>query len=891
MKKLVLIDSNALVHRAFHALPPMNNSQGVMTNAVYGFMSILMRMIKDLRPDYIAATFDLAAPTFRHEEFAEYKAHREKAPDELYQQIPIVKEMLGQLGIPVFEKAGFEADDLIGSLAEISKKIDDLQTIIVTGDLDTLQLVEADRVVVFTLRKGVTDTFIYNEREVKKRYNLQPSQLVDYRGLKGDPSDNIPGVPGIGEKTASSLIKEFGSLDNLYEKLESKTKKKNDKKKGDLSDKLIQKLLDNKDQAYFSRKLSEISRNVSIDFDLKKVDWLNNMSKDGTEGVLKKYSLFSLIKRLPEIYTVDPITESPKEESAQLDLYSSIDKTLVEAITDRDAIKDILIGLRGQAFAFIIVDDYIIVANENDGKGIVLSLSMISRYDNLKEELKILMADEKIPKLTHDLKDQAKTLRRMGVHVEGTVFDSKLASYLINSDLKNYELDRVYYAETGENLENTALAKIGAILNLKNPMTRRMDSLGVINVFKDIELPLSPVLAELELIGVKIDTKAISELALEINKELSSLEKEIYKQAGEEFNINSPQQLGHILFEVLKLKGKVRKTGKGSLSTAASELEKLDAEHPIIESIVRYRELQKLNTTYIEPFPGLINKSTGRLYTTLNQTGTTTGRLSSQEPNLQNIPVRTEMGQKFRKSFVADDGYHLLSCDYSQLELRVVAHISKDQKMIDAFKRGEDIHTRTASEIFEIKPEDVKDSMRRDAKTLNFGVLYGMGQLGFQRASGVTRERAKEFIHKYMEEFSGVARYIAQTKNRAHSDGFVTTIFGRRRPITDINSSMPQLVSQAERMAINMPIQGTAADMIKIAMVRVSDYLHHNYKEDDVRMLLQVHDELLFEIKEELLHEIEPKIKEIMENVYEMSVPIVVDSKFGKDWADMQKIG
>ncbi len=889
MKKLVLIDSNALVHRAFHALPPMNSAQGVMTNAVYGFAAILMKMIKEIRPDYIAATFDLAGPTFRHEEFADYKAHREKAPDELYQQIPIVKELLDKMGIPVFEKSGFEADDLIGSLAEISKKIEDLQTIIVTGDLDTLQLVEGDKVVVFTLRKGVTDTFIYNEHEVKNRYNLKPSQLVDYRGLKGDPSDNIPGVPGIGEKTASVLIKTFGSLNGLYEEI-SDPKKDKEKIRAPLSEKLIQKLLDNKDQAYFSRKLSEISRNVPIEFDLTQADWLNNLDKTGVEQVLKTYSLFSLIKRLPEIYTIDPIEESPEKKPAQLDLYSIGDKTFDEVIKEKDDIGGILGKLKGQTFAFIIASGYLVVVTESDSKTIVLPLAVIARYDSLRANLKTLMEDEKTIKYTHDLKDQAKILRRLGMHIEGVVFDSKLASYLINSDLKNYEIDRVYYAETGESLENNSKARVVAILDLRAKMMRRMESLGVTDVFQKIELPLSPVLAELELMGVKIDMKAISDLSIEITRELTGLEKEIYKQAGEEFNINSPQQLGHILFEVLQLKGKVRKTGKGSLSTAASELEKLEAEHPIIEQIMRYRELQKLNTTYIEPFPNLVNKVTGRLYTTLNQTGTTTGRLSSQEPNLQNIPVRTEMGHKFRKSFVADNGYKLLSCDYSQLELRVVAHISKDQKMIDAFKRGEDIHTRTASEIFGVKPEDVKDNMRRDAKTLNFGILYGMGQLGFQRAAGVTRERAKEFIQKYMEEFSGVARYIAQTKNKAHSDGFVSTIFGRRRPILDINSSMPQIVSQAERMAINMPIQGTAADMIKMAMVGVSDFLHHNHKEEDVRMLLQVHDELLFEVKEELLSQIEPKIREIMEGVYEMTVPIVVDSKVGNDWADMQKI-
>ncbi|OGN35779.1 MAG: DNA polymerase I [Candidatus Yanofskybacteria bacterium RIFOXYC1_FULL_44_16] len=891
MKKLVLIDSNALVHRAFHALPPLNNAKGVMTNAVYGFVSILVKMIKEVRPDYIAATFDMAAPTFRHEEFAEYKSQRVKAPDELYAQIPIVKEVLTAMGIPIYEKAGFEADDLIGSLAEVAKKEDDLQVIIMTGDLDTLQLVEDDKVVVFTMKKGMTDTFIYNEKEVKKRYDLEPYQLVDYRGLKGDPSDNIPGVVGVGEKTASALIKEFGGLDNMYVELEKRSgNKKTKKKKGDLSEKLIEKLLTNKDQAYFSRKLSVISRDVPVDFNIEKAEWLNKLDKDKLEKTLKDYALFSLVKRMPEIYTADPAETSPKEEAANLDLFSANDKTFDEEIKSKDEIKSALTELVGKTFSFIVVDNHLVVADAEKYKVCVISLDSISRYDVLRDSLKSLMADKDTKKLTHDLKEQAKSLRRMGIHIEGTIFDSKLAAYLLSSEQKGYDLEKIYYSELERNLENTAKGKVIAIAELRSGMMRRMDVLGLLSVFNDIELPLAPVLGELELVGVKIDRRVIGDLSLAINDEVQKLEKGIYKLAGEEFNINSPQQLGHIIFDVLGLKGKIRKTGGGALSTAAAELEKLADEHPIIEEIIRYREINKLKTTYIDPFPEFINEDTGRLYTTLNQTGTSTGRLSSQEPNLQNIPVRTEMGNKFRQAFIADEGYELLSLDYSQIELRVVAHISKDEKMIETFRNNEDIHTRTAVEIFDVKPEDVKPNMRRDAKTLNFGILYGMGQVGFQRASGVSRDKAKEFIHKYMTEFPGVAKYMERTKMEAHRNGFVRTLFGRRRQLSEINSSMPQVVSQAERMAINAPIQGTAADMIKIAMVNVSKYLHENYEESDIRMLLQVHDELLFEVKKTLTRELEPKIKEMMEGVLKMDVPITVDSKVGPNWADMEPL-
>ncbi len=468
-------------------------------------------------------------------------------------------------------------------------------------------------------------------------------------------------------------------------------------------------------------------------------------------------------------------------------------------------------------------------------------------------------------------------------------FDTKLAAYLLNSDIKDYDLDRIYFVEFNKNIDPNPLKRPAYILELRKVQWEKLKSLDLLWVFEKIEIPLAPVLAEMEISGVKIDKKAIKKLAETTSKEIAKLEKQIYKLAGEEFNINSPQQLSAVLFEKLRLKGKVKKTGKGAISTAAAELEKLSGEHPIIDLILKYRELQKLFTTYIEPFPGFVEKD-GRLRTTLNQTGTTTGRLASQNPNLQNIPIRTELGQEFRKAFIAEKGYDLVSFDYSQLELRIAAHISGDKKMSEAFKRGEDIHTRTAAEIFGVAPEKVTPNMRREAKVFNFGLLYGMGILGLQRAAKITREQAREFTERYMAEFSGVARYMQAMRDAVHKDRYVKTIFGRRRQFREIDSQVMEVVRQAERMAINMPIQGTAADLLKLAMIKISGLIHSENKDEDVRMLLQVHDELLFEVKSELVREWSGRIKDIMEKIWKLNVPLTVDVKHGINWAEMKDI-
>ena len=900
MKKLVLIDSNALVHRAFHALPPtLTSPKGVLTNAVYGFTSVLIKMIKDLKPDYIAATYDLAGPTFRHEEFAEYKAHREKAPDELYAQIPLTKEVLKAFGIPIYEKQGFEADDVIGALAEMVKKnppAGGIQVIIVTGDLDTLQLVDGEKVVVFTLRKGLTDTMVYDEKEVRNRYGLNPNQVIDYKGLKGDPSDNIRGVRGIGDKTASALIQKYGSIEGLYKKIEKAGSKEK------LSPKLIEKLIENKDLALFSKKLSTIIRDIPIDFSLEKSDWRNNLNQNELERTLKELGFYSLIKRFNEIGSGVVRLESQHEDSLPtlaLDSNQATEKSETPTAslkTKKDIEKALGIMAKSRELVFDIQEG--VFGFTNDGKNLFsfnledlkIAKADLTGDDKFWKILVSVFEDEKILKYGHDLKNLSKIFIKEKIHIKGINFDTKIAAYLIKADRKDYELKDLYFNEIGEELQLGMEARLLGIWKLKNFLWEKLKSDNLVKVFEEIEMPLVQILAEMELVGIKIDLNSLKILSKSVNKETVKLESEIYKLAGIEFNINSPNQMKDILFERLQIKGKVRKTGKGALSTAAPELEKLSAEHPIIDLILKYRELQKLKTTYIEPFPKLVDIKTNRLHTTLNQTGTVTGRLSSQDPNLQNIPIKTELGQEFRKAFISSPGCKLVSFDYSQLELRIAAHISGDKKMTAAFKRGEDIHTRTAAEIFEVAPENVTPTMRREAKTLNFGLLYGMGLLGFQRASGVSRDRAREFIDRYMTEFSGIAKYMEAMKLKAKKEGFVETIFGRRRYLPEINSGMFQLVAQAERMAINMPVQGTEADLLKISMIRINDLIHKEYEDGGISMLLQIHDEILFEVKNNLIAKFKTQAKDIMENVHQLDVPLVIDAKSGNNWRDMEAI-
>jgi len=747
MKRLILIDANALIHRSFHALPPLATKKGELVNAVYGFTAIILKVIKELKPDYIATAFDLPKPTFRHLEFEDYKATRPKTPEELTSQFPLVKKIVKAFNIPIFEKEGYEADDIIGTIAEkVSKEKENLEVIIVTGDLDTLQLVNK-KIKVYTLKKGITDTVIYDEQAVKQRYGFGPKQLVDYKGLKGDPSDNIPGVAGIGDKTATKLIREFGSVENLYKSIEEG--------KTSLPEKLKEKLLQGKEIALFSKKLATIQKDVPLGFDLEKCR-LEDYDKEKVIKLLKELEFRSLINRLPQSEQERKELEN-KTEASPLELSKQREKEIEEA------------------------------------------------YQN-----KIL--SEKLVQL---------------------------------------------------------------------------------------EKELIPVLEEMEKTGIKIDVDFLKKLSRRITSKLKRLEKKIYDLAGVEFNINSSQQLSEVLFEKLGISvAGLRKTPKGVVSTAASELQKLKGKHKIINLILDYRELIKLKTTYIDALPKLVNHQ-NRIHTTYNQLGTTTGRISSSNPNLQNIPIKGEWGKEIRKAFIAEEGYSLISADYSQIELRIVACIANDEKMIEAFKNNQDIHKITAAEIYNIPLIKVTPEMRRQAKTLNFGIIYGMSIVGFAEASGVPRTKAKEFIEEYLRDFSGVAEYITRIKEKAKKDGYVETLLGRKRFLPEIKSSNYPIRQAAERMAINMPIQGTAADIMKVAMVTLWKRLK---KETDnkARILLQVHDELVLEVRDDLIDEVSKITKEEMENVLEQpifnevrsifKIPLEVEIKAGSNWGELIEI-
>lgn len=729
-EKIVIIDSHALIHRAYHALPVLTSPQGQPVQAVYGFASVLLRVLKELKPEYIVAAFDSAGPTFRHEEFEDYKAHRPVTDDELINQFPLVHELVAAFNIPVLQKPGFEADDIIGTVVEKLKNKKGLQKIIVTGDLDCLQLVDGENVLVYTLRKGVSDTVIYDKAAVKERFEgLSPNQMTDYKGLKGDVSDNIPGVPGIGEKTAIALLKEYGSLENLYKNL-NKLKIKNPK--------LFEKLSANKEQAFLSKKLATIKRDMPIDFDIKKAAF------DAANDAEIKKMFFRL-------------------------------------------------GFR----------------------------SLINRLDELKAT-------------PSETKSEAN---------QGQLIGDELEDYF----KKGIFSQRIY----------------------------------------QLEKDLRPVLRRMEQNGVLLDTELLKNLSRKFATELSDVQKKITDMAGEDFNINSPKELGRIIFEKLNLGGpRLKKTKTGAYSTAFKELEKLKNTHPIFPLLLRWRELSKLKSTYVDALPKLV-AADGRLHTTYKQLGAVTGRLASENPNLQNIPVRGEYGAEIRRAFVALEGSLLLSADYSQMELRLAAVMSGDEKMIGTFNKGEDIHTRTAAEVFDVSMEKVTKDMRREAKALNFGILYGMGPRAFAQSAGVSLSEAQEFIRKYESDFAGLAKFIREMKRKAYTQGFVQTLWGRKRYLEGLSSGNPGLRAAAERMAVNMPIQGTSADIIKAAMVELDKKFG---RDKNIKMLLQVHDQLVFEVKKDKVEKYAPEIKKIMEGVVKLAVPLAVDMEVGPSWGELKKL-
>lgn len=885
MKRLIIIDAHALIHRAYHALPPLSDKKGRPTNAVYGFASIFLKMVRDLKPDYIVAAFDRAEPTFRDELFAEYKAHRPAAPDDLYEQVPLVKKMLEAFRVPVLEKAGFEADDIIGTLAEKAKRGEfnsGLEVLIVTGDLDTLQLVGKE-VKVYTLRKGVSDTVIYDEKAVRERYGLAPAQLIDYKALRGDPSDNIPGVGGIGEKTASVLIAEFDNLENLYKeikKFSAADKKEKAEIKPILTPRIVEKLTAGKDAAFFSRDLVTICRDVPVDFSPEEARW-DKFSREEVLKYFQELGFGSLISRFNALFEAGKNdAELPKPQSARTQSGKFLTET--EFIKAAHAEGKILFYFLTSGENLFGAEARLYFSPRPEG---VFAVSRPS--DDLFEAIK----NKNIKKIGYDLKSIAKHINKdekIISWVSGD-FDLMLASYLADAG-NNQDLEKILVREFGAAEKLTpenVFATINFLWQLTGVLDKKLEKAGLKDIFKKIEMPLIDIIFEMEKRGIKVNSRVLEEASFELDGEIKKLEKKIYELAGGEFLINSPSRLSRVLFEKLKISSKgLRKTPGGIVSTRASELAKLSAVHPIIGFIGEYRESAKLKSTYADALQKLI-ASDGRIHTTFHQAVTATGRLSSSEPNLQNLPIRTEAGRKIREAFEADNGYLFAAFDYSQIELRIVASISGDVKMIRAFERGDDIHTLTAAEIGGVNPDKVTHKMRRAAKAVNFGVIYGMSATGLAESVGISRGRSKEFIDNYFDHFQGVKKYIESVTDFARRRGYVETLLGRRRYLPDIKSTSFNLRQAAERMAINMPVQGTAADIVKLAMIAVDKKIKGKYGADEARLLLQVHDELLFEIKKDKMEEITPIIKEEMEKVFALRVPLVVDVKTGKNWGEL----
>lgn len=894
-KKLILIDGNAIIHRSYHALPPLSTKQGELVNAVYGFASTLLSVIAEFKPDYVAATFDLAGPTFRHEQFDQYKANRVKGDDELYAQIPRVKEVVKAFNIPIYEKAGFEADDMIGTIAKQIEKFDDeIETIIVTGDMDTLQLV--DRATkVYTMSRGISNAIIYDEAKVFERYGLKPEQLIDFKGLRGDPSDNIPGVKGIGEKTAITLLQEYKTLSGVYENI--------DHIKGAVKDKLER----DKANAILSKELATIHLDAPVTFELEKSK-LHDFDRETIVKLFSELNFFSLIKRLPDADNIHSVKSAKGGPASQ----------------EFNGVKDFKYEIANEKNIDTLITEFknaeeISIAFEDKPNGIAISCKTghVTFFpEKFISIIKNILENDGIKKIGFDLKSIYKNLRGLSLNIQGIAFDIMLAEYVLNPGEK-ISLEKMVLSELGEeidfesnakgqlslvagekDLENSALEtcqKADYALKLKHALEKKIGQISteqkktapvqgtLETVLQNIEMPLVKILAEMELIGIEINPVIFQGISAKLETKLKNLEKKIHELAGQEFNINSPSQLSEILFDVLKLPTTNIKKTKTKLSTASSELEKLRSVHKIIPKIEEYRELFKLKTTYLDTLPKLVDKNS-RLHTTFNQAVTATGRLSSADPNLQNIPIKTDLGQILRTAFVAHKGYKLISADYSQIDLRCVAHVSGDKKLIEAFHRGDDIHRLTAAEVNKVSLSEVTERMRRNAKALNFGIIYGMSSYGFSQSAKISREEAQQFINTYMEKFSGVANYMKETREFARKNGYVETLLGRRRNIPEINSPNFQVTNGAERMAINMPIQGLASDIMKLAMIKVYSDLIANNNSDNIRMLLQIHDEIILEVKSELADEVARKIKEIMENVYPLRVPLIVDVKIGENW-------
>lgn len=870
-KKLVLVDGNSLIHRAYHALPPLTTVSGQQTNAVYGFATMLFKLIDQEHPAMLAIAFDKSRDTFRRKRYHLYKAQREHAPEGLVTQFALVRELLQALDIVYFEQDNFEADDIIGTLAK-QGRADGLEVVIVTGDKDALQLV-TEGVHVLLTRRGITDLELLDSEGVKAKLGVLPHQVADYKALTGDASDNIPGVPGIGPKTAATLLQQFDTLEGIYDNLPV------------IRERWRNLLLEHRDQVFLSRELATICCDVPVQCNWEKCR-LRPPQQSKIEPLFNRLEFNSLFQRLfPHSSSVTDIA------SQELPMYSCLETA--------DAVMSWLQKAKADNMSFIVVED----RKEKYPQGVALASTKGVAYVpwTLVQTLESWLADNTITKVTYDLKAALNTFSQCGLVVARPVDDVLLASYLLNPTQDGRSLQRLAREYLGLDLpqlvkgcdqprdieEATWCAQAAAVLELMPLLAKKLASDGLANLYREVELPLTAVLSEMERTGICVDKKMLQQMGTKIGTRMNEVEQEIFSLVGEEFNLNSPKQLGTILFDKLGLPAK--KKTKTGYSTDASVLEELAPLHPAITLILEHRQLAKLKSTYVDAMQAQINPDTGRIHTTFTQTVTATGRLSSQDPNLQNIPVRLELGRRLRQAFVpGEKDWQIVSADYSQIELRVLAHMSQDPVLQRAFREHEDIHARTAAEIFGIPLAEVTPELRDRAKAVNFGIIYGISDFGLAQNTGVSRQEAREYIEGYFRRYQGVKEYMKRTVEQARLKGYVTTLLNRRRYLPDITSRNWTKRSFAERTALNTPIQGTAADIIKVAMLKVAAALKEQRLAS--RLLLQVHDELVLEAPPEEIEPVCALLKKHMEEAMELSVPLEVDLKLGPNWYQVRRI-
>ena len=866
MKKLLIIDSNSLINRAFYGVRFLSASDGTPTNAVYGFFMTFMKLVDEYKPDYVCAAFDLKAPTFRHKMYKEYKAQRKPMPDGLKVQIPIAKDILKAMGICILEKEGFEADDIIGTVSAVCEK-EGIECLIATGDKDDLQLASNHTKILLTVTKsGNTETDCCDGNAVFERYGVTPQEFVDVKALMGDASDNIPGVHGIGEKTAVSIIAAAHSIEKLYENIES----------FGISQKNIEKLLGDKDSAFLSKTLATIDRNVPMELDFSALVPQDFSQKAELYKILKNLELNKLIERMGV-----KKTETPQK-------VDFLEGAVTEFIETREGMKGLAEKIRKNGKTACIF--------ELDGEKLATAAFAVGNYaaavsvnGETEDLVTDILKDKAIKKYTVNIKDMC-----VYYEINSICYDAAIAAYLINPSRASYTIADLAYEYLGyefaqkkqmslfEEEENTLAEEALSIMPITEITEKKLKENDQEGLYYDVELPLCEVLADMQKQGILIDREKLTEFSEEIAVRIDGLVTEIYDLAGGEFNINSPKQLAEILFTKLALKP-LKKT-KSGYSTNAEVLEKLQYKHPIIPKILEYRTLSKLKSTYCDGLMAVINPKTGRIHSVFNQMTTVTGRISSTEPNMQNIPTRTELGSYMRKMFVAKDGCVLADADYSQIELRVLAHISGDKNMTEAFLKNEDIHTVTAAQVLGIPPEEVTKEQRSSAKAVNFGIVYGMGEYSLSQDLKISVKQAKEYIESYLEKYSGVREYMDNIKEQARKNGYVETMLKRRRYIPEIKSSNFNTRSFGERVALNTPIQGTAADIIKLAMVRI----YRRLKEEGFcsKLILQVHDELIIEALEEEKEAVKAILKSEMENAVKLTVPLVCNMSEGKSWYD-----